>query len=443
MAAPATAYARRWEAAAAACRTLFLEGAGTAPLTPVSGGAGDIAEECAALLELTVPGRPARPAAELRTADAESALNTMLRKYPGRNLPDLLAARLFEALAARGALAGNASEEETRFLLNEAAALLRFPAALASHLRKLRPALAEFLRGSGAFPDDPAALTAALAKFDPFAGGRAFHYHGGRFYPIVLDTIRPVDRFYGFPGMRKLFSTQFRDFAAGKPPVPLLIYSLPGHGKTQLTIAHALAHDNLTLVTADEEVLSHQLPELIAALKRRPDRRFVVFFDDLDPDRVDWYDFRTQVGGAFTPPDHILLALASNYEFPPSILSRGCSIHFPTFDDVRCMEMVEDFLASVGFRHTNRNLVSLIATGYTEDFGQKLFSELSPRTLVRYLAKYDSPVRRRDAVRIACGQVIPRPDAQLFYEFNIRLMRRLYGNEYIDELRRDRLRELE
>ena len=107
------------------------------------------------------------------------------------------------------------------------------------------------------------------------------------------------------------------------------------------------------------------------------------------------------------------------------------------------MEMVEDFLASVGFRHTNRNLVSLIATGYTEDFGQKLFSELSPRTLVRYLAKYDNPVRRRDAVRIACGQVIPRPDAQLFYEFNIRLMRRLYGNEYIDELRRDRLRELE
>ena len=139
-----------------------------------------------------------------------------------------------------------------------------------------------------------------------------------------------------------------------------------------------------------------------------------------------------------------MLALASNYEFPPSILSRGVSIQFPTFDDVRCEEMVEDFLAGHGFRHPNRNMISLLATRYTEAFGQKEFTELSPRTLIRFLDRYDrNPQLRRDAVEFARGQVIPRPDDQLFYEFNIRLMRKLYGKEYIENLLKDRLKALE
>ena len=140
MASSATGYDRIWEAAASACRTLFLEGTGTGTLTPVAGGAGDVAEECTALLTLTEPGHPARPAADLCTADAESLLNTMLRKYPESSLPELLAARLFEALASRGCVAGGAADDdESRFLLQEAAALLRFPAALADRMPDLRP----------------------------------------------------------------------------------------------------------------------------------------------------------------------------------------------------------------------------------------------------------------------------------------------------------------
>ena len=136
-----------------------------------------------------------------------------------------------------------------------------------------------------------------------------------------------------------------------------------------------------------------------------------------------------------------MLAMASTFDFPPSIQSRGCGVHFPTFDDVRCQEMIEDFLICSGFRRSNQNLVSLIATGYTEDFGQKKFSELSPRTLIRYLKLYqDNRQKRRDAVQLACGQVIPRPDSQLFYEFNIKLMRKLYGKEYIEEMLQERLR---
>jgi hypothetical protein len=39
-------------------------------------------------------------------------------------------------------------------------------------------------------------------------------------------------------------------------------------------------------------------------------------------------------------------------------------------------------------------------------------------------------------------EMIVRPDAQLFYEFNIKQLRQLYGESFIDELREEKLREL-
>ena len=80
---------------------------------------------------------------------------------------------------------------------------------------------------------------------------------------------------------------------------------------------------------------------------------------------------------------------------------------------------------------------------YTEEFGQKKFTELSPRTLMRYLAQFENDSRRRSQiVELASGTMITRPDGELFYEFNINLMRSLYGEEYIQNLLKERLREL-
>ena len=39
-------------------------------------------------------------------------------------------------------------------------------------------------------------------------------------------------------------------------------------------------------------------------------------------------------------------------------------------------------------------------------------------------------------------EMIVRPDAQLFYEFNIKLLRSLYGESYIEQLRDEKLRQL-
>jgi hypothetical protein len=135
--------------------------------------------------------------------------------------------------------------------------------------------------------------------------------------------------------------------------------------------------------------------------------------------------------------------LSANYEFPANILSRGRRISFPVFDELRCCEMVEDYLATFGIRHHNRNLISQIAASYTEEFGQKKFTELSPRSLIRYLASYENDqTKRRTIVELATGPMVTRPDSQLFYEFNIELMRSLYGEEYIKKLLKERLDDL-
>lgn len=380
---------------------------------------------------------------------AADLLNGMLRGTGARSLRVRIGEALFDALVRIGLPPGtlDTKSEDGRTLLQMVRDLLILPEELGKVFPAcphLLPAARRMLAESTPIPDDPEKVRLFLTGFDPLAGGRAFQYAAGKLTPIVLDSIRKVDAFYGFATVRRQFREQFDAFISGQASVPLLISSLPGHGKTQLTIAHTLAAQGLTLITADETVLSRELPELLDRLARRPDRKFVVFFDDLDPDKVDFYAFRTHVGGTFSPPSHVMLALAGNYEFPPSILSRGVSIQFPTFDDVRCEEMVEDFLTRHGFRHPNRNLISLLATRYTEAFGQKEFTELSPRTLIRFLSRYErNPQLRRDAVDFACGQVIPRPDDQLFYEFNIRLMRKLYGKEYIENLLKDRLKALE
>jgi DNA-binding transcriptional ArsR family regulator len=107
------------------------------------------------------------------------------------------------------------------------------------------------------------------------------------------------------------------------------------------------------------------------------------------------------------------------------------------------MEMIEDFLGTFGMKKPPRNIVSLMGAEYTEEFGQKKFTELSPRTLMRHLSAYEKdPRKRKQIVELSGGGMITKPDAELFYEFNIELMRSLYGEEYIQRLLKERLRSL-
>ena len=282
-----------------------------------------------------------------------------------------------------------------------------------------------------------------LARADELSQGRCFLFRNDRLIPVEPESVKPVGKFFGFAGMRAIYQDHFRDFAAGVCNVPLLIHSLPGYGKTSMVLSYALAVPEVTVVLPEPAALERGWDELLEQLRRRPDRKFVIFFDDIDPRGVDWYHFRTNVGGAFSPPGNVLVVLSSNYEFPAGILSRGRRMSYPVFDEVRCIEMVEDFLLDFGLKRPPKNLVSLIAADYTEEFGQKKFTELSPRTLMRYLSVYGmNRSKRRTIAEMSLGDVITKPDGELFYEFNIELMRSLYGEEYIQKLLKEKLKNL-
>lgn len=377
--------------------------------------------------------------------------NALLREGGAPSLDARLRALLFEAFIEHRVLPGELTAQSpgrtASFLLEKAAALLRAVAEAAPSLdaeeraRTLPAALDLF---TAPVPDSPEELASLLAECDRFHRHRVFRFIDGKFLPAEVDSAKPLDRFFGYPGVRSAFRDHFRKFAAGKTNLPLLVNSLPGHGKTSLTVSHVLAQPGLVLILPEPEALEQGWRELVEPLAARPDHRFVLFFDDIDPRHTDWYQFRTNVGGAFSLPENVMPVLSANYEFPANILSRGRKVSFPVFDEVRCMEMVEDFLTGFGVKRTAKNLISIISADYTEEFSQKKFTELSPRSLIRYLSGYEhDQIKRKTMVELSFGPMITRPDAELFYEFNIELMRSLYGEEYIQKLLKERLKALE
>ena len=364
-------------------------------------------------------------------------LNALARETNAEDMSVKIHGEIFEALVSRNILPKDFQSEE---LSADAEFLLKKALLLIGTLKNIPSLVDEKERGNvlptalklfSLLPDyngDIRALAANLAEADPFRAHRVFGYNGGMFRMINPSSVKNIDKFFGYLGVRTALSEHFKDFAAGKTNLPLLINSLPGYGKTSMVISFALSVPGTVVILPEPETLEDSWQQLINKLSSRQDHRFVIFFDDIDPRSVNWYNFRTNVGGAFTPPQNIMPVLTANYEFPPSILSRGRRISYPVFDEERCMEMIEDFLATFGMKQPPRNIVSLMGAEYTEEFGQKKFTELSPRTLMRHLALYENDQRKRkQIVELSGGGMITRPDAELFYEFNIELMRSLYG----------------
>lgn len=269
---------------------------------------------------------------------------------------------------------------------------------------------------------------------------RICRFEQGKLLPVSISNIRPVDGFYGYRSARQTFLEHFGAFAGGKSNLPLLISSLPGLGKTQMTISHCIHYPEITLILATPDALDRGLEELIRTLAALPDKKFMVFFDDIDVPQMDWYNFRTFVGGAFPLPQNISFTIAANQTYPANISSRGRGFAFPIFDELRCQEMIEDFLTANGIRQPTGNLIAVIAADYVEQFGQKMFEELSPRTLVRYLEQFAADnAKKRRMLDSSRQDVIPHPDPQVFYDENLKLMRAVYGEEIIEKMRNKEL----
>ena len=307
---------------------------------------------------------------------------------------------------------------------------------------RLRPSVAQLTSGQSAFlrmkPGAVAMEVARMSSDDPFAHGRIFRHQDGAFLPLTLPSIRHADDFYGYQSVRRMFQEHFKAFSEGRSNLPLLISSLPGLGKTQMSIAYSLSFPDITLIIPQPGDIAAGLEPLIAKLAAWPNRKFMLFFDDIDAAATDWYYFRANIGGTFSLPENITVTVASNQRFPANISSRGRGCEFPMFDEIRCQEMILDFLTAKGMRDPSKNLVAVIASDYVSEFGQKQFEELSPRTLVRYLDhSLSDPAKRKTLMDEANGEVVQQPDPQVFYEENVKLMRSIHGEEALDQFRQD------
>ena len=397
-------------------------------------------------------------------ADSIDALNQLFIDCQGKSLMTCLEEAVFDALILHDILKNlKESNDDTEFFISHAAQicssvgtindfieLMENEAGKSNKLPRLRPGVKNLFKGESCIsaPEGKISsetmdlLNRKALEADPFSGGKAFRYLNDKFTPVELSSIRAVNDFFGYSHVRKTFEEHFREFSQQKTNLPLLVCSLPGLGKTHLTISYTLEQDNLTLILPEPEDLEKTLQPLIGKLASRKDRRFVIFFDDVDPAKINWYYFRTNIGGSFSLPDNVSVVIASNFEFPANILSRGRAVKFPLFDEIRCLEMIEEFLKSRGMKHRNPNLELVIAADYIEDFGQRKFEELSPRTLIRYLQIYQKDMKKRkkmlDMTRM---EVFTKPDPQVFYEFNAKLMRSLYGNEVLDALREENIKQ--
>jgi len=259
-----------------------------------------------------------------------------------------------------------------------------------------------------------------------FNHNRIFRFSNNQFEPVEIAPTREIDDFFGYHEAKSLFFNYFRDFSQKSQNLPLLLSSLPGLGKTHFTISHVLANKNLTLVISNPLELENSLEHLINKLSLKTNNKFVLFFDDVDTRKINWYHFRTLIGGTYTLPSNIAIVIASNFEFPANISSRGRGFTFPVFDEIQCQQMIEDYLVNMGMRHPQSNLISVIASDYVEEFGQKKFEELSPRTLIRYLERYNNDTKKRmKMLQLSREEMVPKPDAQCFYETNNDIIARL------------------
>lgn len=400
--------------------------------------------------------------------DSVDCINELTRLCEGKALVSNLENCILDALTAHNIFnyyqeADSASGKEKQFLVLHAERVCRSAGIVLAYIQlleqldsdrsalsRIRPEAFQLFKekstiklAKGRISGKTLEILAARARAsDPFIGNRSFRYLDGQFYPAELSTIRKIDQFFGYNEVRRIFYEHFLAFSRGESNYPLLVSSLPGLGKTHFSIAYTLCFDNLTIILPEPGDLEKGLEPLTRKLAVRKDHKFVIFFDDIDPAKTNWYYFRTNVGGSFALPPNVNIIIAANYDFPANISSRGRGVKFPMFDEIRCQEMVMDFLVSMGMKHTPGDLVSVISADYVEEFGQKKFEELSPRTLIRYLEIYKrDPKKRKRMLDLSRAELTSRPDAQAFYDFNVKIMKMLYGEEAINVLREEKLKQ--
>ena len=144
-------------------------------------------------------------------AGAADYLNLLVRDCGKDDFADLLAREIFDALTALNIFPDDLNDapmdSDGAFLLENILTLFNFLreydcSALPGANRKLLPRARKIFR---TLPEDAAQIIGLLKKSDPFSSGRVFCYRQHRFIAVEPSSVREINKFYGYPGVRSAY----------------------------------------------------------------------------------------------------------------------------------------------------------------------------------------------------------------------------------------------
>jgi predicted AAA+ superfamily ATPase len=231
--------------------------------------------------------------------------------------------------------------------------------------------IAEALERLAPPPPDPASLEAA----------DAFVWDGVANRLAAVETVSgvPVHLLQGIDRQRGLVLGNTQRFARGHAANNVLLWGARGMGKSSLVkaahrAANAERRRSLALVEIVREELA-SLPALLGMLRRAPDRRVIVFCDDLafDGDGSDYKALKSVLdGGIEGRPANVLFYATSNRRH---LLSRdmienerGTAIN-PGEAVEEKVSLSDRFGLSIGFHHCDQETFFAMVEGYAQARG--------------------------------------------------------------------------
>jgi len=207
------------------------------------------------------------------------------------------------------------------------------------------------------------------------------NYSGGKFEVDRKPVhVKSLEEFFGYGRIKRELNLYFASFKSGNDVRPLLLQGPAGMGKTELTIAYSVKN-RLPLVYGSKEDLEEGLENLLLKLSKRKKTRAVLFFDDIEAEKVDWNNFRFHISGVRYYPSNVAIVIATNDKFPDNVTSRGQNLMFDSFGDKLSQAIVKEAL---GKKYEDKVDTEVLAETIASEYNQS-FSTKAPRTLIAYL----------------------------------------------------------
>jgi uncharacterized protein len=217
-----------------------------------------------------------------------------------------------------------------------------------------------------------------------FGKFRAFRWDKGSLKPVSNPDPISLDNLIGYESEKKQIIANTKRFIRGLPAHHVLLYGLPGTGKssTVKAIANETFREGLRLIEVAKEDLG-ELPQILDVLRERG-LKFVVFVDDLsfEEHEVEYKSLKALLEGSVeSPPKNVRIYATSNrrnliresftdrgsdgdvhshdtMHEKQSLAARfGLRVTFPTPDQEKYLEIVRGLVKERGIEAREEELV--------------------------------------------------------------------------------------